>query len=137
MSEIDELKQDLEHKKIAIQNRNAKIEELEDCIKDLQKDCENKTDTIADFTSKLATCNDRIAELKIKNENADSLNNKLEEDNYNLTCNLNATLDRLDEATELLKHWLNSYGGVDVALCKQTQQFINEVEKKTLILPSM
>lgn len=36
---------------------------------------------------------------------------------------------QLTKAIELLKHWANSYGGIDVALCKQTQKFLSEVEK--------
>lgn len=44
--------------------REKRIEELEECIKDLQKDCENKTNVIADYTNKLAICNTSIAELE-------------------------------------------------------------------------
>ena len=47
--------------------REKRIGELEDCIKDLQKDCENKTNVIADYTNKLAICNTRIAELEKEN----------------------------------------------------------------------
>ena len=36
---------------------------------------------------------------------------------------------QLTKATELLKHWASSYGGVDMALCKQTLYFLSEVEK--------
>ena len=37
--------------------------------------------------------------------------------------------ESLVKAKELLKHWANSYGGIDITLCKQTQQFLNEVKK--------
>ena len=37
---------------------------LKECINDLQKDCENKSKTIDNFTDKLATLNEKIVELE-------------------------------------------------------------------------
>lgn len=37
--------------------------------------------------------------------------------------------EQLTKAKEFLRHWVNSYGYIDVALCKQTDRFISEVEK--------
>lgn len=36
-------------------------------------------------------------------------------------------IGKLTKAKELLKRWVNSYGYIDVALCKQTEQFISKV----------
>ena len=36
---------------------------------------------------------------------------------------------QLTKAKELLKHWINSYGRVDITLCEESQRLINEVEK--------
>lgn len=126
---IHELEQDLEHKKIAIQNRNAKIEELEeqlriatdypewskvvklsqeDCIKEVAELRKKNADLKADF---LKAC-------KVKEQGFREAEQALERKD-----------DQLTKATKLLKHWANSYGGVDVFLCKQTQQFLNEVKK--------
>lgn len=37
--------------------------------------------------------------------------------------------EQLLQAKELLRHWINSYGGMDIYLCNKSQNFIDEVEK--------
>ena len=59
---------------------------------------------------------------------------ELQKTNGSLTDRVNGLehelkAEQLTKAKELLRHWVNSYGYIDVALCKQTDQFISEVTK--------
>jgi len=44
-------------------------------------------------------------------------------------------VQNLTKAKELLNHWANSYGGVDITLCKETQQFLSEAGKRRNQIP--
>lgn len=76
--------------------------------------------------------NEKIAKIdELEKENAELKRDK--EDlifirNQNAKC-MCEDKENLAKAKELLKHWANSYGYIDIALCKQTQQFLREVEK--------
>ncbi len=54
---------------------------------------------------------------------------KLEKENESLENIKTIYITDLVKAKKLLKRWANSYGSIDVALCKQTDCFLSEVEK--------
>lgn len=108
-------------------------------IADLEKEnAELKADNDA---RKFAMTMSENVEKQLREENA-----KLKTDYEVLSCSVgdfgelqdkleeeqrknNGLSDNLTKAEELLKHWVNSYGGMDIDLCNKSQNFIDEVKK--------
>lgn len=117
---IDELEKDLEKERKLNKEIKVRFVKCNTCTPEMKGNClmfnENlcegeRCEELVDIMSLLdkRDTDDKISQLEIELENLNSRNNKLEEDNYNLSCNLNEITNQLETANKLLRNIVEVY----------------------------